>query len=78
MFIETFYQTGTSFLSTLKCSSGVSFVCLNICNFEKKKSYKKDVKNTKKKQKKRREKKHYYIIVTSGVESNKNASSVRW
>ena len=57
MFIETFYQTGTSFLSTLKCSSGVSFVCLNICNFEKKKSYKKDVKNTKKKQNKEEEKK---------------------
>ena len=56
MFIETFYQTGTSFLSTLKCSSGVCFVCLNMCNFERKKAYKKDVKNTKKKQKKEEEK----------------------
>ena len=42
MFIETFYQTSTSFLSTLKCSSGVCFVCLNMCNFERKKAYKKE------------------------------------
>ena len=62
MFIETFYQTGTSFLSTLKSSSGFSFVCLNMCNLEKKKAYKKDVKSTKKKQNKRRKKKPYCDI----------------
>ena len=73
MFIETFYQTGTSFLSTLKSSSGFSFVCLNMCNLEKKKAYKKDVKSTKKKQNKRRKKN---LIVTSGVESSKKASGV--